>query len=106
MTAPSGDATQKWVITRQAQDGSYTLKNASTGLCADVPYSSTEDGAAVGQYTCSGTPNQRFTVVKDGSTVKLVQANSGLSLTANADGSVTQATDTGAATQRWSAAAN
>ncbi|GAB3487740.1 NEW3 domain-containing protein [Flexivirga lutea] len=73
----SSDARQKWVLTRHADDGSYELKNAGTGDCADVPYSSTQDGQAVGRYTCTGT-----------------------------DGAVTQAKDTGTSGQRWSATAN
>lgn len=65
------------MLTRHADDGSYELKNAGTGDCADVPYSSTQDGQAVGRYTCTGT-----------------------------DGAATQAKDTGTSGQRWSATAN
>lgn len=105
-TAPSSDARQKWVLTRQSQDGSYTLKNAGTGLCADVPYSSTTSGQAVGSYSCGGTDNQKWVVTKDGDQFVLRAKHSGLSLTAGADGAVTQATDTAAAGQRWTLTAN
>jgi alpha-glucosidase (family GH31 glycosyl hydrolase) len=106
MTAPSADAAQKWVATQNTDDGSYQLKNAGTGLCADVPYSSTTSGQAVGSYTCTGSANQRWVVVKNGTSLVLKAKHSGLSLTAGADGGVTQATDTGAAGQRWTATAN
>lgn len=106
MTDPSSDATQKWVVTRNAEDGSYQVKNAGTGECIDVPYSSTTDGQAVGQYTCTGTDNQRWSVSKDGSNLVLKNKNSGLVLTAGADGGVTQSADKGVTGQRWTATAN
>lgn len=102
----SSDARQKWVLTRHADDGSYELKNAGTGDCADVPYSSTQDGQAVGRYTCTGTDNQRWLVTEDGSQLILKAKHSGLALTAGTDGAVTQAKDTGTSGQRWSATAN
>lgn len=106
VTAPSSDADQKWVVTRHADDGTYEVKNAGTGDCMDVPHSSTADGEKVGRYTCTGTDNQRWKVTKDGSLLVLTAKHSGLSLTAGADGAVTQSKDTGAAGQRWDATAN
>jgi alpha-glucosidase (family GH31 glycosyl hydrolase) len=106
VAAPASDADQKWVVTRNADDLTYQLKNAGTGLCADVPYSSTTSGQGVGQYTCSGTPNQQWVISGAAGVLTLKAKHSGLSLTAGADGKVVQATDTGAAGQRWTAAAN
>ncbi|MFI1335282.1 RICIN domain-containing protein [Streptomyces sp. NPDC020845] len=42
--------------------GTYTVVNALSGKCLDVSGASMADGAAVGQYTCSGQPNQMFTL--------------------------------------------
>lgn len=106
VAAPGSDADQKWVVTQNDDDQSYQLKNAGSGLCADVPYSSEDSGQGVGQYTCSGTPNQRWVISNAGGVLTFKAKHSGLSLAASADGKVVQATDTGAATQRWAAAAN
>ncbi|MFC7487119.1 TIM-barrel domain-containing protein [Knoellia sp. CPCC 206453] len=106
VAAPSTDADQKWVVTQNADETTYQLKNAGTGLCADVPYSSTTSGQGVGQYTCSGTPNQQWVISKAAGGLTFKAKHSGLSLTVSADGKVVQATDTAAANQRWAAAAN
>lgn len=106
VAAPSTDADQKWVLALNEDDNTYQLKNAGTGLCADVPYSSTTSGQGVGQYTCSGTPNQRWVVINAGGVLTIKAKHSGLSLTATADGTVVQATDTGAPAQRWGAQPN
>ncbi|MBD0421859.1 RICIN domain-containing protein [Streptomyces sp. TRM S81-3] len=95
---------QKWNVTRD-DDGTYQLKNAGSGLCADVAASSQASGAEVVQYTCTGTANQRWTVTEDQGTLTLRAKHSGLSLTATADGLVVQATDDGGARQRWRATA-
>ncbi|GGB18011.1 hypothetical protein GCM10011492_04830 [Flexivirga endophytica] len=106
LQGPSTDATQKWGVTRNAEDGSYLIKNTGTGECVDVPYSSTTDGQAVGQYTCTGTDNQRWIVSKDGANLVLKNKNSALVLTAGSDGGVTQSADKGVSGQRWTATAN
>lgn len=106
VAAPSTDARQKWVVTRNADEQTYQLKNAGTGLCADVPYSSTTSGQGVGQYTCSGTPNQQWVVTNTAGVLTIKAKHSGFVLTAQADGRVVQSGDTSAANQRWGAAAN
>jgi hypothetical protein len=104
--AVAGNASQKWVVTRLG-GSEYTVKNASSGDCVDVFYSSKSEGAVVGQYPCGGTDNQTWVLSKDaGGALKFANKNSGLSLTADADGSVVQRADTGASTQRWAATAN
>jgi hypothetical protein len=40
----------------------YTVVNQHSGKCLDVNGASTTDGAAVIQWTCSGTTNQMFTL--------------------------------------------
>jgi hypothetical protein len=105
VAAPTSDPSQKWILTQQ-DSGTYLVKNAASGQCMDVFSSSRTSGALVGQYTCTGTDNQQWTVTNTGGLLTLKAKHSGLSLTAGADGKVVQATDTGAATQRWSAAAN
>ncbi|MEO6411407.1 MAG: RICIN domain-containing protein [Pedococcus sp.] len=105
VAAPTSDPTQKWILTQQ-DSGAYEIKNASSGQCMDVYYSSQTSGDLVGQYACGGTDNQRWVVTNSGGVLTIKAKHSGLSLTAGADGKVVQATDTGAGGQRWAAAAN
>ena len=93
-------ASQKWVVTLQ-DSGAYQVKNAQSGQCMDVFYSSQTSGALVGQYTCTGTTNQQWTITRSGSELRLTAKHSGLSLAVDASGKVVQVTDTGAPTQRW-----
>ncbi|WP_460626358.1 RICIN domain-containing protein [Intrasporangium mesophilum] len=105
-TAPaSSSASQKWILTLQ-DSGAYQVKNAASGQCMDVFYSSQSSGALVGQYTCTGTTNQQWTVTRSGSQLKLVAKHSGLTLAVDASGKAVQVTDSGAATQRWAATAS
>ncbi|WP_329200088.1 MULTISPECIES: family 20 glycosylhydrolase [unclassified Streptomyces] len=55
--APHGGANQQWRLD-PAGDGSYTLVNGASTLCADVPGSGA--GAAVVQATCTGGDSQRW----------------------------------------------
>jgi len=105
-SAVGAAASQKWVVTRNEDDGSYQLKNAGTGLCADVAYSSTTSGDPVVEYTCTGTPNQRWVIAADGAALKVSAKHSGLSLAAGTNGLVVQQTDTAAGSQRWRATPN
>ncbi|GAA1969989.1 RICIN domain-containing protein [Catenulispora subtropica] len=102
--AASGAANQKWTFARQT-DGSYTLTNGDSGLCADDNGGFTAPGTAVIQWDCSGASNQRWTATQLPSGLWTLKNNhTGLLMTAasTADGaSVTQEADTGAATQRW-----
>ncbi|MPZ94530.1 MAG: DUF5110 domain-containing protein [Propionibacteriales bacterium] len=99
---PTEDADQKWILT-QHDDGSYEVRNVGSGLCADVAASSQTSGAQVVQYTCTLNDNQRWVVSVSDDQLTLKAKHSGMSLT-TADGDlVVQATDTGSATQRWSA---
>ncbi|MEU9593731.1 TIM-barrel domain-containing protein [Streptomyces sp. NPDC048193] len=103
--AASTTPAQKWNITRN-DDGTYRLKNAGSGLCADVAGSSQAAGATVVQYTCTGTANQQWTVTAQDGTLTLKARHSGLALTVTADGLVVQSADEGGARQRWRATRN
>ncbi|MGW3559784.1 RICIN domain-containing protein [Streptomyces sp. NPDC000963] len=101
---PTGGANQRWTFTRRS-DGTYELKNAESGLCADVEGGSTGAGARIIQWTCTGGANQRWSLTRrsDG-THTVASAASGLVLTtaSSTDGaSVTQQPDTGGTLQRW-----
>ncbi|NUP50395.1 MAG: RICIN domain-containing protein [Catenulispora sp.] len=101
----NGGRNQNWILTAQS-DGSYELKNGSSGLCADDYGGQTTAGTQVIQYQCTGHSNQHWiaTLLANGAyTFKNV--NSGLLLTtaSTANGAlVTQQADTGSALQRWS----
>ena len=72
----------------------------------DVFYSSQTSGALVGQYTCTGTTNQQWNVTRSGTQLRITAKHSGLSLAVDGSGKIVQVTDTGTATQRWTATAN
>ncbi|WP_405059275.1 RICIN domain-containing protein [Kribbella sp. NBC_01505] len=99
-----GDLNQKWTFTQQS-DGSYTLKNNSSGLCADVNGGATTAGTAIIQWTCTSGLNQRWTATKlANGTYTLTSVHSGLALTtaASTDGAkVTQQANTSSALQQW-----
>ncbi|MFH9727091.1 RICIN domain-containing protein [Streptomyces sp. NPDC017254] len=102
--APTGGLNQKWNLAQQA-DGTYTLKNSESGLCADVEGGSTAAGAKIIQWTCTNGANQRWNITRQaGGTSTVSSAASGLLLTtaSSADGArVTQQPDTGSTSQRW-----
>jgi alpha-glucosidase (family GH31 glycosyl hydrolase) len=102
---PSADPAQKWVLS-QHDDGTYQVKNAASGQCMDVFYSSTDDGALVGQYTCTGTSNQRWIVENSDGVLSLKAKHSSLFLTADPDGLAVQASDTGDDARWWNAVPN
>ncbi|MGW0122062.1 family 20 glycosylhydrolase [Streptomyces sp. NPDC003327] len=99
-----GGANQKWTLTEQP-DGSYTLTNLASGLCADVSGGSLSAGAAVVQWTCTGNTNQRWRIAPvTGGGHTLTSVKSGLLLTtaSTANGAlVSQQPANGSALQRW-----
>ncbi|GAA2752731.1 family 20 glycosylhydrolase [Kitasatospora cinereorecta] len=101
---PHGGANQQWQLTPNA-DGSYTLVNSASQLCADVNGGSTAAGAAVIQWTCTGADNQRwlFTPATGGGyTIASKKSALLLSTASTADGSpVTQQPAGGSALQTW-----
>ncbi|TDD62717.1 hypothetical protein E1263_03095 [Kribbella antibiotica] len=101
----NGYTNQQWTFIQQP-DGSYTLKNGSSGLCADVNGGATSAGTAIIQWTCTNGANQRWTATKlANGNYTLKSVGSGLLLTTAAatDGAkVTQQADTNSALQQWS----
>lgn len=101
---PHGGANQQWQLTPNA-DGSYTLVNSASQLCADVNGGSTAAGAAVIQWTCTGADNQRwlFTPVTGGGyTIASKKSALLLSTASTADGALlTQQPAGGSALQTW-----
>jgi hexosaminidase len=99
-----GGANQQWTFAQQA-DGSYTLTNGVSHLCADVNGGSTAAGAKVIQWTCTGGTNQEWTVTplaSGGYTVKSVKSGLLMTTASTSDGAlVTQQADTNSALQHW-----
>ena len=95
---------QTWNLTQQP-DGSYTVANAYSGLCADDNGGSTAPGTTVIQWTCTGGANQHWTVAKLASgAYTLTNVHTGLLLTTSsaADGGLlTQQPNTGSTLQQW-----
>ncbi|GAA0399942.1 hypothetical protein Acor_22440 [Acrocarpospora corrugata] len=86
--------------------GTYTLVNANSGQCLDVPGSSTADGVQLVQFTCNNGANQRFGLTAQGSGHRLTAAISGrclgvLDASASAGKAVVQQSCTGATSQTW-----
>ncbi|MEU5432202.1 RICIN domain-containing protein [Streptomyces sp. NPDC020719] len=100
----NGGQNQNWNFTQQP-DGSYTLVNAYTNLCADDNGGFTAPGTTVIQWTCTGADNQHWKVTRLASgAYAIANVHSGLLLTTSstADGGrVTQQADTNAALQHW-----
>ncbi|MBT2448915.1 family 20 glycosylhydrolase [Streptomyces sp. ISL-43] len=101
---PHGGSNQQWRLTLNT-DGSYTMANGSSGLCADVAGASTAPGAAVVQATCGTGDSQRWLITALGSgDYSVANKKSGLLLTtaSGADGSpATQQPNSGSTYQRW-----
>src|SRR5215475_6806332 len=86
--------------------GTYTLVNAGSGLCLDLPGSSTASGVQFDQSTCNGGSNQKWTLasVSGGFTIKSV--SSGLcagvrGAATDAGKAIEQESCTGASSQTW-----
>lgn len=85
----------------------FKLKNVNSGLVADVPAFSTEDGTRITQYADNGGSNQKWKLQYDGAGYfKLINVNSNKLMDvvsgSLADGAeIIQYRDNGAANQRW-----
>lgn len=98
--------TQRWTFTANA-DGTWSIRNVASGLCADVTSSSTASGAAVIQWSCHTAANQRWRITAAAAGgFALSPAHSGRCLDVTS-GSISngarlvQSTCSGAARQRW-----
>ncbi|MGW0859183.1 pectate lyase [Streptomyces sp. NPDC002690] len=86
--------------------GSYTLKNAGSGLCLEVPGASTSVGTQLTQNNCAGTAAQTWKLTASGSGYTLIASHSGKcagvkDASTSAGKAVEQQTCSGAATQVW-----
>jgi hypothetical protein len=54
------DPSQTYVITANANDGTFALKHQQSGRCVDVPYGATTPGLALQLYDCTGGGPQKF----------------------------------------------
>ncbi|GAA4840600.1 family 20 glycosylhydrolase [Kitasatospora terrestris] len=100
---PHGGPNQQWQLALNT-DGSYTLTNGASHLCADVAAGSTTAGAAVVQATCTGSDSQHWQLASTGNGYTVTNKKSTLLLTtaSTTDGAaVTQQTATGSALQTW-----
>ncbi|MFF1497922.1 family 20 glycosylhydrolase [Streptomyces sp. NPDC058304] len=101
---PHGSPNQQWQLALDA-DGSYSMVNGSSRLCADVSGGSTAPGAAVVQATCSGGDSQRWLITAlGGGEYAVANKKSTLLLTtaSGTDGAlVTQQPSSGSGYQRW-----
>jgi len=85
----------------------FKLRNANSGLVADVPGLSTADGVRIMQYADNGGANQKWRLQYDGAGYfKIVNVNSNklmdVTLGSTADGAeIIQYSDNGGANQRW-----
>jgi hexosaminidase len=101
---PHGGPNQQWQLALNG-DGSYTMVNGASKLCADVAGSATTAGAAVVQATCTGRDSQRWRFTGLGAgRYSVANKNSALLLTtaSAADGAlVTQQSADGSTYQQW-----
>ncbi|MEV6951156.1 family 20 glycosylhydrolase [Streptomyces sp. NPDC051183] len=101
---PHGGPNQQWQLI-PGSDGSHTMVNGSSKLCADVSGGSTAAGAAVVQSTCTGSDSQRWKITPVGAGgYSVANKKSTLLLTtaSGADGAlVTQQPANGSTYQQW-----
>ncbi|KUJ84512.1 hypothetical protein AWR36_002230 [Microbulbifer flavimaris] len=63
---------------RTLASGRYTARAVHSGLCLDVPYSSTSNGKQLQQWSCNGTAAQQFDFIyAGGGEYEIINANSG-----------------------------
>jgi hypothetical protein len=74
----------------------FTLRNGKSGLCLDVPNSSTASGLQLDQWTCNGDANQQWAFDPVGSDFVLVGMNSGKTVEVKG-----QSTTQGASVDQW-----
>lgn len=79
------DDLQKWVLSTYP-NGNWKIKNVASGMTANVFYSSTSNGAVVGQYTDNGGPNAEWTItpgINGNYTITNVNSGKALDVPAN-----------------------
>jgi pectate lyase len=91
--------------------GTYTLTNAGSGLCLNLPGSSTAAGVQLQQNTCNGGTDQRWTLTAVGGGFTIRSVTSGLCVgvrnaATDAGKAVEQQSCNGSATQTWTMTAS
>ncbi|WP_169740007.1 glycosyl hydrolase family 28 protein [Actinospica robiniae] len=91
--------------------GSYTISNAGSGLCLDLPGSSTATGTQLDLQSCSGAANQTWTLAAAGTGYTVKSASSGLCVgvagaSTSAGKAVEQEACSGATSQEWTLTAS
>ncbi|MFD3492014.1 pectate lyase [Streptomyces sp. NPDC058690] len=89
--------------------GSYSLSNAGSGLCLEVPASATSDGVQLSQNTCTGAAQQTWRLTAAGSGYTLTASHSGKcagvrDASTSAGKAVEQQTCSGVSSQVWTLA--
>lgn len=79
-----------WKIAGAEEPGCYKIIDTETGLSLDVTDSSVETGTEIIVYDFYGNDNQLFLIENGSDGFRIRNKNSGLYLTVNADGKVTQ----------------
>lgn len=101
---PNSGTNQNWTFTQQS-DGSYTIANGSSRLCADDSDNGTTPGTPVIQWTCGTSINQHWTATKlPTGAYTLTNNRSGLLLTTASatDGAlITQQNNINSPLQQW-----
>ncbi len=86
----AGDRGTVWRLGKAEDTGYYKLIDTESGLSLDILDSSKEEGASVITYDFYASDNQLFDLEYSGESFRIKNVNSGLYLTLNGDGSVTQ----------------
>ena len=91
--------------------GNYTVTNAGSGLCLDLPGSSTQTGVQLDLQTCTGTAGQTWTLTAASTGFTITSKSSGLCLgiisaSTSAGKAVQQQTCTSATSQEWTLTAS
>ena len=104
-----------WVTVGPAQAavgaGTYTLVNAGSGLCLDLPGASASSGVQLDQATCTGASSQAWTLTAAGSGFTVKSASSGLcagvrGAATSAGAVIEQEACSGATSQQWTLTAS
>jgi pectate lyase len=87
--------------------GTYTVKNAGSGQCLDVPGASAASGLQLQQASCTGAAAQQWTLTAVSGGFKISSVATGLCVgvrdaSTSAGKAIEQQSCTGAATQTWS----
>ncbi|WP_448721507.1 RICIN domain-containing protein [Microbacterium natoriense] len=103
--AQANDGSQDWQLVPESA-GSQSLRNAGSGLCADVWDRKVSNQSPIKQYACGAGLNQKWQVRSVGASVELVSASSDKCLeigaySAIAGAAATQFTCNGGGNQLW-----